>query len=84
MQKAANARLVHLNEQLVFPLLQRNCESVLGQMCSEFKSSGAVSVSKLAYISACRDLIQELSSIARNGDTAAASLHERNNKENEA
>lgn len=74
MGQAANARLVHLNEQLVFPLLQSRIEQTLAAACFELSSTGIASVGKLAYIAACRDLIQELGAIARNGDRAVSKL----------
>lgn len=73
-QEAANARLVHLNEQLVFPLLQRNVMQTMEQMCHELKAKGTVDPCKVAYIAACRDLMTELEQIAQRGDRAVVRL----------
>ncbi len=75
-QQAADARLVHLNEQIVFPLLQRNVDDAIAAICHELKATGQVSLSKVAYIAACRDLVIELEGIARTGDRAAGKLIE--------
>lgn len=81
LQQAANARLVHLNEQLVFPLLERNADAMLTQVCQELKLGGMPSIAKLAYIAACRDLTQELKAIAMKGDRAVIRLDEHRSKE---
>lgn len=80
LQQAADARLVHLNEHVVFPLLQRNAEAMLVAMCHELKLKGVADVGKLAYIAACRDLSQELQQIATKGDRAVVRLDEYRNK----
>lgn len=74
LEQAHNARLVHLNEQLVFPLLKRNIDSAVNQLCNELKAKGTVSLSTVAYISACKDLAGELEQIARLGDRAVIKL----------
>lgn len=76
LSQAANAKLVHLNEQLIFPLLDRNCEQAIASLCDTFKSKGLTDPSKIAYIAACRDLKIELEAIARQGDRAVAVLHQ--------
>lgn len=75
MSEAANAKLVHLNQQIVFPLLQEKIEQQLAQMCEKFKTDGTVNPGSVAYISACRDILIELDSIARRGDRAGARLN---------
>lgn len=74
LSQAANARLVHMNEQLVFPLLNRNINAAVAELCHELKTTGAVSLAKVAYIAACRDLSQELEAVARTGDRAVLKL----------
>lgn len=80
MSEAADARLVHLNESVVFPLLQRNADNMLIAMCHQLKATGMADVGKLAYISACRDLMQELEAIANKGDRAVGRLENYRNK----
>ena len=74
LEQAHNARLVHMNEQLVFPLLRRNIDSAVNQLCNEMKAKGTVSLSIVAYIAACKDLASELEAIARLGDRAVVKL----------
>lgn len=75
--QAANAKLVHLNEQLVFPLLQRNIDQAIISMCQELKARGVADISKVAYIAACVDLREELIAIARQGDRAVSVLNKK-------
>lgn len=74
LNSAANAKLVHLNDSVIFPKLNQRAEMELASMCEEFKRLGTVKVSSIAYITAIRDLMQELNGIARHGDKAAATL----------
>lgn len=71
LQKAADAKLVHLNSNTIFPLLTRRIDETVAGMCHLLKKDGTVRTADVAYISACRDLMQELEAIARNGDKAA-------------
>jgi hypothetical protein len=80
VSQAANARLVHMNDQVVFPLLQRNKEQALAQLCQEFKQTGQANVAHIAYISACTDLMAELEAVARTGDRAAGILQQARDK----
>ena len=75
LNKAADARLIHMNEQLLFPILEGKVEQYLSQLCETFKDTGEVKVSAVAYIAACRDLMQELEAKARHGDRAAEKLN---------
>ena len=75
LQQAADAKLVHLNENTIFPLLQSRIDQQIADMCNRMKKDGSVTVADVAYISACRDLMVELSSIAKNGDRAAVKLN---------
>lgn len=78
-QQVANSRLVHLNEQIIFPLLQKNSEAAIAALCAEFKAKGTVDLAKVAYLTACRDLALELEAIARRGDHAVTLLDEYRN-----
>lgn len=80
LQQAANSRLVHLNEQLIFPLLSRNADQMLVGMIHEMKTTGRADVAKLAYIAACKDLASELERVAQTGDRAVVRLDEYRNK----
>ena len=75
LQSAANARLIHLNEQLLFPLLQGKIDERIASLCEALKAQGEVKLSDVAYIAACRDLLQELNSKARHGEHAAKKLN---------
>ena len=81
LSQAANARLVHLNEQLIYPLLDRNMSVMLEHVCNEVKQKGTVDIAKIAYIAACKDLARELEAVARNGDRAVVNLDKKYNKE---
>ena len=72
--QAANARLVHLNEQVVGPLLESKVKQSLDSVCHAFKFEGKIDQFKIAYIVALKDLQAELESVARNGDKAALKL----------
>lgn len=74
MSQAANARLVHLNEQLIFPLLDRKIAERMAAMCEQVKKDGTASVGDVAYIAALRDLHTELIAITRQGDRASEKL----------
>lgn len=75
MRAAANAKLVHLNEQLLYPMLQTKVEERLASLCNELKASGTVKLADVAYIAACRDLLADLEAKARYGDKAAQKLN---------
>lgn len=75
LNKAANARLIHLNEQLIFPLLQTKVEERLASLCDALKSKGEVKLADVAYIAAIRDIREELMAKARQGDQASAKLN---------
>lgn len=75
LRRANDARLVHMNEQLVYPILDLKVEEALAQLCLDFKMNGSVSISKVAYMAACRDLKIELEAVARTGDHAAVKLN---------
>ena len=74
--QAANARLVHMNEQLVFPILSRNVNQYIDKLCHDLKVQGTIEIADVAYIAACKDLMLELASIARDGDRAFTKLTE--------
>lgn len=74
-QAAADARLVHLNEQLIFPMLQANVEARLASLCEAFKAEGTVKLADVAYIAAVRDIQLELEAKARHGDRASEKLN---------
>ena len=75
-QQAANARLIHLNEQIIFPYLARAIDNTLAQLCSKYKADSKVDEAKVAYICACRDLLTDLEAAARHGDRAFARLQD--------
>lgn len=74
LSQAANARLVHLNEQLIFPLLTKRVDSAITELCHELKTTGQVKLTTVAYIAACRDLVLELEAVAREGNRAFSKL----------
>lgn len=75
LAQAANAKLVHLNEQIIFPLLTVRIDQVLASICHELKHEGKVDSLKVAQIAAMKDLMQELETVARRGDLAAGKLN---------
>lgn len=75
LNKAADARLIHMNEQVLFPLLHGKVEARLASLCEQFKSDGQVRLGDIAYIAACRDILMELEAKARHGDRASAKLN---------
>jgi hypothetical protein len=74
ISSAADAKLVHLNDGVIFPLLNRKIEEQIADLCETFKGTSTIKASSVAYISACRDIMRELESIARHGDRAAETL----------
>ena len=72
---ANNARLIHLNESIIFPLLHTKVEERLASLCEAFKGKGEVKLADVAYIAAVRDIITELNSKARHGDKATVTLN---------
>lgn len=74
LSRAADAKLIHMNEQVLFPILHKKIEQNLADLCEHFKGKNEVKMSTVAYIAACRDIIMEINSIARHGDKAAVDL----------
>ena len=74
LESAANAKLIHLNESLIFPMLDKRVDMKLAELCENFKSKGEVRLADVAYISVCRDIMTDLNSVARHGDKAASVL----------
>jgi hypothetical protein len=75
LNQAANAKLIHLNEQLIFPMLQARVDERLAHLCEAFKTDGTVRLADVAYIAAVRDILMELDTKARHGDRAQAKLN---------
>jgi len=74
--QAQSARLIHMNEGVVFPLLKRNMEASLDRMVHEFRKSGTPLINEIAYMAACKDLMNELMNLARRGDAAVIKLQQ--------
>lgn len=74
-QSAADARLIHLNEQLIFPLLQTKLDERLASLCEALKFEGTVKMADVAYIAAVRDIMLELKAKAGQGDRATDKLN---------
>jgi hypothetical protein len=75
LSQAADARLVHMNEHLIFPLLNKRIDMAVTELCTQLKTDGQVKLSTVAYMAACRDLATELEAIARTGDRAFNQLN---------
>lgn len=70
LSQAADAKLLALNSNVLYPLLNKKIEENLVSLCEAFKRSGSISIEKLAHISVCRDLKVELDTLARKGERA--------------
>lgn len=79
LNQAADARLIHLNEQIIFPLLQNKIDERLASLCEAFKTDGSVRTGDVAYIAAARDILLELNTKARQGDRASDKLNQNPN-----
>jgi hypothetical protein len=75
LTQAADAKLVRMNEQVLFPLLVRRIEQSTADLCESFKHDGTVKVQAVAYIAALRDIMTELTQVARHGERAAEKLN---------
>jgi len=75
LSQAADAKLVRMNEQVLFPLLNRRIDQCLASLCESFKHDGSVKAYEVAYIAAVRDIMVELGQVARHGERAAEKLN---------
>lgn len=75
LNQAHDSRLIHLNDQLIFPLLKKKESELVATLCQQFKDKGTVGPHIVALITAYRDIGQELASIARRGESAVVKLH---------
>jgi len=74
LNQAADAKLIHLNDGVIFPLLKKRIDMEIADMCASFRTTGEANIASVAYIAACRDIMQELENKARHGDKAAETL----------
>lgn len=66
-KSAANAKLLSLNESVLFPLLNKKVEQNIATLCEDFKQGKPVDLNAIAYLAVARDMVQELDSLARHG-----------------
>jgi hypothetical protein len=74
--QAQAARLVHMNEEVVFPLLKRNIDQAVGRLVHEFRKDPVPLLNEIAYIAACKDLLAELEAVTRAGNRAVIKLQQ--------
>lgn len=75
LEQAADARLVHLNANTIFPLIESRIEAKLVVLSDLFKEKGEIRPADVAYIVAMRDIRLELDMIAKKGDRSAERLN---------
>lgn len=76
VSQANDAKLLHLCEHTIYPLIDKLRSATVARMCSELKSGKREFLADVGYVAALTDIANELHRIQRNGMTAHGKLEE--------
>lgn len=71
------ARMISAADNIIYPLMEYKIKMRLELACGKFRDGQTSFIDDLAYITALKDIMQELKSKQDNGNRAIQKLHER-------